>query len=288
MPKCRMMGAGLAGSLAYKDNTNGNQGGGNKKQGLAPTTNKPVEFVLPAIQNRAYSENRNLVFCMNQLGGVGAAGIANKSRMFATTADGVKDCVPTHPKSSSSSSDQDVVNETDTIAEEVGENEGVATLILQRSNDAKSIKLDPVGVQNPGNWKTLYINVTDGNWDAPKFFDQSIFTINMDNVSAQYISPQQGQQIFASYLILTDTNADDPNYNNYDSHILTLKCNPKSVYINPMSDIPDAWMIGPNNTTLPTKGGELITGRDYQWEASPSAWANCKPPTTCAVYLACK
>ena len=116
MPKCRMMGAGLAGSLAYKDNTNGNQGGGNKKQGLAPTTNKAVEFVLPAIQNRAYGENRNLVFCMNQLGGVGAAGIANNSRMFATTADGVKNCVPTHPKSqkkSTSSETKNEVSETD-------------------------------------------------------------------------------------------------------------------------------------------------------------------------------
>ena len=99
MSKTRMMGAGLAGSLAHSENVNGNQGGGNKKQGLAPTTNKPVQFILPAIQNRAYGENRNLVFCMNQLGGVGAAGIANNSRMFATTADGVKDCVPTHAKS---------------------------------------------------------------------------------------------------------------------------------------------------------------------------------------------
>lgn len=105
MPKCRMMGAGLAGSLAYKDNTNGNQGGGNKKQGLAPTTNKAVEFILPAIQNRAYGKNRNLVFCMNQIGGIGAVGSGNRSKTFATTADGVKDCVPTHLKSTKPSLD---------------------------------------------------------------------------------------------------------------------------------------------------------------------------------------
>ena len=94
MSKTRMMGAGLAGSLAHSENVNGNQGGGNKKQGLAPTTNKPVEFILPAIQNKAYGENRNLVFCMNQLGGVGAVGIANNSRMFTSNADGAKRCKP--------------------------------------------------------------------------------------------------------------------------------------------------------------------------------------------------
>ena len=85
MPKIRNMSAGRAGSSLYNSNVNGNQGGGNKKGGLATTTNKRVQFVMSAIRTRAYSspDQRKMIFCVNQLGGVGAP-----SKMFATTADG--------------------------------------------------------------------------------------------------------------------------------------------------------------------------------------------------------
>ena len=59
----------------------------NKKQGLTTTTNKSVQFVSNAIKNKAYGENRDFI-SVNQLGGIGS-----KSKMFATTADGVKDCI---------------------------------------------------------------------------------------------------------------------------------------------------------------------------------------------------
>ena len=88
MPRIRTMGAGLGGSTAKNLNVNGNTGGGNKKQGLATTTNTGVSFASNAIKNKAYGENRDFIFCVNQLGGIGG-----KSKMFATTADGVKDCV---------------------------------------------------------------------------------------------------------------------------------------------------------------------------------------------------
>ena len=86
MPKIRTMSAGRAGATAYNTNVNANTGGGDKKQGLAPTTNKRVEFVLRAIKRKAYSTplQRSKVFCINQLGGIG-----RPSKMFATTADGV-------------------------------------------------------------------------------------------------------------------------------------------------------------------------------------------------------
>ena len=93
MPRIRTMGAGLGGSTAKNVNVNANTGGGNKKQGLSTTTNKRVQFVTPAIKNRSYGENRNVVFCINQLGGVGAVSGGNGSRMFGTTSDGVKDCI---------------------------------------------------------------------------------------------------------------------------------------------------------------------------------------------------
>ena len=81
------MSAGRAGATAYNTNVNANTGGGNKKQGLSTTTNKGINS-SNAIKNRAYGENRDFVFCVNQLGGIGG-----KSKMFATTADGVKDCI---------------------------------------------------------------------------------------------------------------------------------------------------------------------------------------------------
>ena len=93
MPKIRTMGAGLAGSTARNVSVNSNTGGGNKKQGLSNTTNKRVQFVSNAIKTRSYGENRNVIFCVNQLGGAGAVSGGNGSRMFGTTSDGVKDCI---------------------------------------------------------------------------------------------------------------------------------------------------------------------------------------------------
>ncbi|MDB4345677.1 hypothetical protein OAA43_01225 [bacterium] len=83
--KISTMSAGRAGSSKYNVNVNGNQGGGNKKGGLAPTTNKRVSYVLRAIQRRAYSspDQRKMIYCVNQLGGIGAP-----TKMFATGADG--------------------------------------------------------------------------------------------------------------------------------------------------------------------------------------------------------
>ena len=48
--RIRSMSAGRAGASIYNANVNGEQGGGNKKQGPAPTTNKRVSFVLRAIK----------------------------------------------------------------------------------------------------------------------------------------------------------------------------------------------------------------------------------------------
>ena len=88
MPRSRMMGAGLPGSLSYGVAVNGNQGGGTKKQGLASTVNKPVNFINRVIQRRSWGsvKNRNLIVCVNQLGGVG---LGKYNSQFAYNADGV-------------------------------------------------------------------------------------------------------------------------------------------------------------------------------------------------------
>ena len=82
--RIRSMSAGRAGASVYNANVNGDQGGGDALQGLATTTNKRVNFVLRAIKRKAYSDTdqRRMVFCLNQLGGIG-----RPSKMFATTAD---------------------------------------------------------------------------------------------------------------------------------------------------------------------------------------------------------
>ena len=91
MSRSRIMGAGLAGATRKGDGANVNQVQfGNKLQGLPPTTGQDSNS-LRAINNRAFGNQRNVVFCVNQLGGVG--GIRG-SRMFLPNADGVSNCTP--------------------------------------------------------------------------------------------------------------------------------------------------------------------------------------------------
>jgi hypothetical protein len=72
--RSRTMGAGFACSTASNISVNGNSGGGSKKQGLAPLVglnlwcNQAVRFNA----NNGTKAQRTKVFCINQLGGVGA------------------------------------------------------------------------------------------------------------------------------------------------------------------------------------------------------------------------
>ena len=65
-------------------------GGGSKKQGIPSSTNLDT-WAHVAFRNRnvVCPCNREVVFCMNQLGGIGAGGIPGRSYMFAPGADGV-------------------------------------------------------------------------------------------------------------------------------------------------------------------------------------------------------
>jgi len=68
-----------------------NQGGGSKLQGIPSTTNLNT-WAHVAFRNRnvVCACNRNVIFCMNRLGGVGAGGVPGNSYMFAPGADGVR------------------------------------------------------------------------------------------------------------------------------------------------------------------------------------------------------
>ena len=96
----RIMGAGLGGSISNGSRANVNQiQFGDKLQGLATTTGKKVDFNSRAIRRRSYGNKRNVVFCVNQLGG----GVGRRKGMFASNSDGVKNCFPgVYGKSSSS------------------------------------------------------------------------------------------------------------------------------------------------------------------------------------------
>ena len=84
MSKCRSMYPGSSGSV-YNVNKNSPGNGNGKWQGLWPSVGHARN--ARHINIEAGGNNRNVVFCMNQLGGVGRI-----SNMFATTADGVQDC----------------------------------------------------------------------------------------------------------------------------------------------------------------------------------------------------
>jgi hypothetical protein len=71
MPRSQIIGAGIVG-MSNRIRANGPQGGGDKLQGLPPIRNM-LSPLVPFVRTRADGENRNVVFCINQLsGGVGA------------------------------------------------------------------------------------------------------------------------------------------------------------------------------------------------------------------------
>ena len=65
--------AGGAGSSVYNVNVNLNTAGGNKKSGLPPLTNASTPWANNAMRMRANSTpfQRNTIYSVNQLGGVG-------------------------------------------------------------------------------------------------------------------------------------------------------------------------------------------------------------------------
>ena len=70
MSKSRIIGAGCAGSTIYHCNVNLNIAGGTKKQGLPYSLTDPIINHRP-IKIKAYGTNRNMIFTINQVGGIG-------------------------------------------------------------------------------------------------------------------------------------------------------------------------------------------------------------------------
>ena len=70
MSKSRIIGAGIAGSTIYHCDVNLNTAGGPKKQGLPFSPNESVS-TYRAIRIKATGDKRNVIFTINQVGGIG-------------------------------------------------------------------------------------------------------------------------------------------------------------------------------------------------------------------------
>jgi hypothetical protein len=88
--RSKMLGAGLAGATSRRVNPNLNTAGGNKKQGYASTTTLST-WGRRAVSVQANGQNptHDFVFCVNQLGGVGAGKSQFRTAGSAAKPDGV-------------------------------------------------------------------------------------------------------------------------------------------------------------------------------------------------------
>ena len=84
--RSRMMGAGNASATIYNTNVNLNTFGGNKKQGITSRVGLD-NWANVAVQTYSNGYGKNKLFCMNQLGGVGAGKSMFNGRFTQT--DGV-------------------------------------------------------------------------------------------------------------------------------------------------------------------------------------------------------
>lgn len=83
MGRSKMMGAGSACSTLYDCNVNLKTCGGSKKQGLAVKVDGSMNFNHRFIKTKAIGNRRDVVFTMNQLGGVSSSSFSS-SHSYAT------------------------------------------------------------------------------------------------------------------------------------------------------------------------------------------------------------
>jgi hypothetical protein len=93
MSKARIMGAGIAGSTIYNTNVNLKTCGGTKKQGLPWSLDGIVSFNRRHILIKAVGNKRDVVFTMNQLGGVSSSSFGSSSNSYAV-GDGIRTIAP--------------------------------------------------------------------------------------------------------------------------------------------------------------------------------------------------
>ena len=93
MSKARIMGAGIAGSTIYNTNVNLQICGGTKKQGLPWSLDGIVSFNRRHILIKAVGNKRDVVYTMNQLGGVSSSSFGSSKNSYAV-GDGIRNMPP--------------------------------------------------------------------------------------------------------------------------------------------------------------------------------------------------
>lgn len=93
MSKARIMGAGIAGSTIYNTNVNLQICGGTKKQGLPWSLDGIVSFNHRHILIKAVGNKRDVVYTMNQLGGVSSSSFGSNAHSYAV-GDGIRNMPP--------------------------------------------------------------------------------------------------------------------------------------------------------------------------------------------------
>jgi hypothetical protein len=93
MSKARIMGAGTAGSTLYNTNVNLKTCGGTKKQGLPFSITTATNFAHRHIKRKAIGHHRDVVFTMNQLGGVSSSPFSSSTHSYAS-GDGFQRMMP--------------------------------------------------------------------------------------------------------------------------------------------------------------------------------------------------
>ena len=83
MGRCKMMGAGSSCSTLYNCNVNLKTCGGNKKQGLAVQVDGSMNYNHRFIKTKAIGNRRDVVFTINQLGGVSSSSFSSSAHSHA-------------------------------------------------------------------------------------------------------------------------------------------------------------------------------------------------------------
>ena len=170
--------AGNAGASTFI-NLNGNLGGGNKKQGLPPSIGRISDLEY----GRSYGAERNVVFNINQIGGVGRG-----KSMFQSNADGVY--IPnSNIVTSSNVLGETVDSSSDTfVATDLNIQSAVDAYIAGAPSSTMTDFLNEnpgttsAEVMNISNWSTSQVTSMTGLFDGKTSFNADIGSWDVSGV----------------------------------------------------------------------------------------------------------
>jgi hypothetical protein len=174
--------------------TNRNQGGGNKLSGLPPSVGgNPFARNIWARKATVPFDKRNVVFCINQLGGIG-----RKSSMFLSTADGVR-CVQPEDDTVTDNTGDDDTGDDDTGDNDTGDDDNSIM-----SHDSDDDTLDDTS--DCENASTMLPSSISGDMISKDNFGRGVSITNTSKYNAD-----TSYNIDASYVALVGAPHADSN-----------------------------------------------------------------------------